>query len=277
MTSTYGVRELYGGAMTVELPVDLIDSSDIRQIPDHQEVFLSPTTLTSVIFEIDDYVPANVSQPSPSPGPTTTTSTTTAPDGTTTTTTTTAVTQTIVNGTAAAPQRSREELDAEAAKVHFTDVISPPDTLASPLPNPQPVQMADPSLAGHPAYMLAGNINSHEIARQPTTTTPSLPTAGSTSSSSPSATSSSSSSAQHLTSLVHQFLLLIRLPSYSTDVCVRINVPVKEFVEAGQRLGSSSDSPATQAMILDEVTHARDVFAHIVRSLTIRDFSLFNA
>ncbi|KIW28571.1 uncharacterized protein PV07_08225 [Cladophialophora immunda] len=271
--TTYGTRELYGGAITVELPVELIDSSDIRQIPDHQEVFLSPTTLTSIIFEINDYVrPGGAANPSPSPGPTTTTSTTTAPDGTTTTTTTTAVSQTIVNGRAAAatsqtPQGG-EELDAEAAKYHFTDVISPPDTLASPLPNPQPVQMVDPSLAGYPAYMLAGNINSHEMAARRTT----APAPSSQQQSQP---------RPDPTSLVHQLALLVRLPPYNADVCVRVNVPVKEFVEAGQRMGSASSagggSSGTEAMIAQEVGHARDILARIVGTLAVRDWSLFNA
>jgi hypothetical protein len=49
-------KELYGGAMKVELPKDFIDASDLRQVPDHQEVFLSPKTLTSLIFEINEYV-----------------------------------------------------------------------------------------------------------------------------------------------------------------------------------------------------------------------------
>jgi hypothetical protein len=49
-------KELYGGAMAVALPKPYVDASDLRQIPDHQEVFLSHETLTSVIFEINQYV-----------------------------------------------------------------------------------------------------------------------------------------------------------------------------------------------------------------------------
>jgi Ran-interacting Mog1 protein len=49
-------KELYGGAMTAELPKDFIDASDLRQVPDHQEVFLSPRNLTSLIFETNQYV-----------------------------------------------------------------------------------------------------------------------------------------------------------------------------------------------------------------------------
>lgn len=54
--TTFATHELYGGAMTVSLPTTYIDASDIRQIPDHQEVFLSNKTLTSLIFEINEYV-----------------------------------------------------------------------------------------------------------------------------------------------------------------------------------------------------------------------------
>ncbi|KIW89006.1 uncharacterized protein Z519_10491 [Cladophialophora bantiana CBS 173.52] len=264
MAAMYGVRELYGGALTVELPVELIDSSDIRQIPDHQEVFLSPTTLTSIIFEINNYVGPSITDPRASSAPTTTTSTTTLPDGTITTTTTTAVSQTI-NGTVQPPMA---ELDAEAAKYHFTDVISPPDTLASPLPNPQPVRMVDASLASYPAYMLAGNINSFETSR----TAQQSPNGGRQIS--PSAIASQQQ--PQLSSLVHQLALLIRLQPYSTDLCVRINVPVKEFIEAGQRTGST-DSGATEAMIAQEVGYARDILTRIVETLAVRDWRLFNA
>ncbi|KPI44540.1 uncharacterized protein AB675_8597 [Cyphellophora attinorum] len=55
MTS-FATHDLYGGAITVDLPTTYIDASDIRQIPDHQEVFLSNKTLTSLIFEINEYV-----------------------------------------------------------------------------------------------------------------------------------------------------------------------------------------------------------------------------
>jgi hypothetical protein len=56
MMTTFESRELYGGAITASLPSTYIDASDIRQIPDHQEVFLSNKTLSSLIFEINEYV-----------------------------------------------------------------------------------------------------------------------------------------------------------------------------------------------------------------------------
>ncbi|KAL4251637.1 MOG1 family protein [Abortiporus biennis] len=45
-------RQLFGGAITVLLPTDLIDASDLRQIPDTQEVFLYPHSGVSIIVEV---------------------------------------------------------------------------------------------------------------------------------------------------------------------------------------------------------------------------------
>lgn len=47
-----GSRDLFGGALTTTLPSDLIDASDLRQIPDTQEVFLFHDSDVSIIFEI---------------------------------------------------------------------------------------------------------------------------------------------------------------------------------------------------------------------------------
>jgi len=44
--------ELFGGAIVVKLPIRFIDASEIRQVPDNQEVFLSPDSAISIIIEI---------------------------------------------------------------------------------------------------------------------------------------------------------------------------------------------------------------------------------
>ncbi|KAK0210557.1 hypothetical protein DFS33DRAFT_301213 [Desarmillaria ectypa] len=46
------VRELFGGAITAITPGNLIDASDIRQVPDTQEVFIYPDSSVSIIVEI---------------------------------------------------------------------------------------------------------------------------------------------------------------------------------------------------------------------------------
>lgn len=68
-------KELFGGAITVTLPTQLIDAScvlsiprrnsdlksnfsDFRQVPDTQEVFVSPTSSISIIVEVLESVAA---------------------------------------------------------------------------------------------------------------------------------------------------------------------------------------------------------------------------
>ncbi|KAF2758262.1 Mog1p/PsbP-like protein [Pseudovirgaria hyperparasitica] len=54
--ATYSKTDLYGGAITADLPSTYVDVSSFRQVPDHQEVYVDKDGLTSVIFEILNYV-----------------------------------------------------------------------------------------------------------------------------------------------------------------------------------------------------------------------------
>ncbi|KGG50833.1 hypothetical protein DI09_53p50 [Mitosporidium daphniae] len=47
-------KKLFGGALQVALPSGFIDASQFRQIPDHQEVYLSQDSETSIIVELLD-------------------------------------------------------------------------------------------------------------------------------------------------------------------------------------------------------------------------------
>lgn len=49
-------RPLFGGYMSIELPEDAQDVSDVREIPDNQEVFTHSITDQSIIIEILEYV-----------------------------------------------------------------------------------------------------------------------------------------------------------------------------------------------------------------------------
>ncbi|KAL4892623.1 hypothetical protein BDV59DRAFT_179320 [Aspergillus ambiguus] len=49
-------QPFYGGAIKGVIPQGWIDGSSLREVPDHQELFLSPTTLSSQIFEINQRV-----------------------------------------------------------------------------------------------------------------------------------------------------------------------------------------------------------------------------
>jgi len=46
------LRELYGGAITTRVPSNFFDSSEIRQVPDNQEVFLDRQSDDSIVFDI---------------------------------------------------------------------------------------------------------------------------------------------------------------------------------------------------------------------------------
>ncbi|CAG7903718.1 unnamed protein product [Brassica rapa] len=48
-------RPLFGGAITSAFPQRFQDASNIRQVPDHQEVFVDPSRDESLIFELLDF------------------------------------------------------------------------------------------------------------------------------------------------------------------------------------------------------------------------------
>ncbi|CAK7341229.1 unnamed protein product [Dovyalis caffra] len=50
-------RLLFGGAISSTFPVRFQDVSNIRQVPDHQEVFVDPSRDESLIFELLDLKP----------------------------------------------------------------------------------------------------------------------------------------------------------------------------------------------------------------------------
>jgi hypothetical protein len=52
----YALQQLYGGAIQCHLPHGLVDVSDLRQVPDTQEVFISKTTDVSYIFDVTQAV-----------------------------------------------------------------------------------------------------------------------------------------------------------------------------------------------------------------------------
>jgi hypothetical protein len=196
MSSSFGTRELYGGAITTEIPTTMIDASDIRQIPDHQEVFLSNTTLTSLIFEINQLV----KQPDPS-----------------------------------------------ALYFHFTDVIAPPDSLEGELDAPTKLTLAKDSLKDFPAYLVYGTIVTPEIDKKATS---SLPIEW-------------QQTPQTNNSLTKCYQLVIRMEKYDTDLCIRLNVPLKELVEKEQAEA-------------EEVV-AKAIIDQLVATLDIQSFALFGS
>ncbi|APA14118.1 hypothetical protein SS1G_11041 [Sclerotinia sclerotiorum 1980 UF-70] len=61
--TTYTSTPLFGGALIVDLPSTFADVSTIRQVPDHQEVYLDKDGFTSIIFDITERVGTAGSSP----------------------------------------------------------------------------------------------------------------------------------------------------------------------------------------------------------------------
>ncbi|KAL1898648.1 hypothetical protein Cpir12675_001852 [Ceratocystis pirilliformis] len=61
--ANYKSTPLYGGAIVVDLPQLYIDVSNIRTVPDHQEVFIDSNGLTSIVFEINERIGGPGSNP----------------------------------------------------------------------------------------------------------------------------------------------------------------------------------------------------------------------
>ncbi|RMZ77334.1 hypothetical protein DV737_g4363, partial [Chaetothyriales sp. CBS 132003] len=191
----FSTRELYGGAITSELPRDYIDASSVRQVPDHQEVYLSPKQLTSLIFEINQYVAAGN--------------------------------------------------DADAVQLHFNDVIAQPDHLDGQASAPRLISLARASVKGFPAYIIQGTIVSPEIDKS--------------ASALPVEWQQNPKTKDYFTKVL---VVVVRLAKYGADLCVRINVPLREL------------SPE-QATAEDQ--HASEIIEKIVSTLDVKDFGLFGA
>ncbi|KAL8844538.1 MAG: hypothetical protein Q9205_000030 [Flavoplaca limonia] len=56
MPITFKPIELFGGAITANLPSSYADVSNIREVPDHQEIYLDASGFSSVIVEIAERV-----------------------------------------------------------------------------------------------------------------------------------------------------------------------------------------------------------------------------
>ncbi len=115
------------------------------------------------------------------------------------------------------------------------------------------------SLSGFPTLILAGTIHSVDTRSRPSARgsaqSPSLGQGLAT---------SSSSSSRSLQNIVYQLQLLIRMKNYATDLCVRVNVPMKEIAQ-------------DEGEVAAEVTHAKELLGRVVASLDVRDFGLFGA
>lgn len=208
MSSQVALSKLYGGAIVVALPSDSIDASDLRQIPDHQEVFLSQKTLTSIIFEINEYqASGTVASAGESAGRTAATN---------------------------LPIASSDVpiIDEAAATYHMKDVIAVPDYLSPDGVETVTIKLPQASVTNFPAYCSAATIITPEIDHSAKST---LPVGW-----------QSDPVQKEYQTKTQQ--LLVRMKDYGTDFCVRINVPMKEFKHAQSDAALTELAVADQIM-----------------------------
>jgi Ran-interacting Mog1 protein len=56
--TTYRPTPLFGGALHAQIPSSFIDVSALRQVPDHQEVFVQHDGFASIMFDVLERVDA---------------------------------------------------------------------------------------------------------------------------------------------------------------------------------------------------------------------------
>ncbi|KAI0443050.1 hypothetical protein F4803DRAFT_516662 [Xylaria telfairii] len=61
--ATYQTTPLFGGALVCDLPTKFADVSQLRQVPDNQEVYIDKDGFTSIIVEINERVGGKGSTP----------------------------------------------------------------------------------------------------------------------------------------------------------------------------------------------------------------------
>jgi Ran-interacting Mog1 protein len=189
--SSFSTRALYGGAITTLLPTTLVDSSTLRQVPDHQEVYLSPQSFTSVVFEINEFVSAlTISQQGGG---------------------SCSLMMTAVTEERAGETRSGGDDDAKAALYHLDDLVDAEDTLTI-ISAPQHIQLQTASLSAAPALIVRARLTTTEKELL----APSVL---------PEAYQHNNPELIETTTTIR--LLLVRLPAQATDLCVVINVPWK--------------------------------------------------
>lgn len=212
-------------------------TSNLREIPDHQELFLSPETLSNLIIEINQRVPQE--------------------DALSTFTTLSHQNPTLASG-GDSTTASREILDQAAALYHLHDLCDEGDSLEVITP-PQKVdvpRLTATAPAGTSISAYKGMVRFQNAPKQrgqgPATNGVSAGTK-----------IDGAESGSKMTQLTCHYLL-VRLEAQETDLLVFFNVPHEEFEKAGDAQGLSRE----EALAEETVTA-------MVGGFEIKDWGLF--
>ncbi|KAJ5972084.1 Mog1/PsbP alpha/beta/alpha sandwich [Penicillium vulpinum] len=244
--SQFTEQEFFGGAIRGVVPQGWIDSSTLREVPDHQELWLSPTTLSNLIIEINQRVPAAEAlstfatlnhQPTATPG----------------------------SGSAA--PATAETIDQAAALYHLNDLCDEGDTMQVIVsPTRVDIQLASSAPSAVKAYRgvvsFTTPVRGAGAGRVPASAEGSA--AGIMDSSVLGAHINGDSGGLPQVSKLTCHFLLVRLEAQETDFLVFFNVPHEEFDKNGDPRGLS----------LEEVV-AEETIGALLGRLQICDWGLF--
>jgi Ran-interacting Mog1 protein len=219
-------------------------NSNLREIPDHQELFLSPETLSNLIIEINQ----RVSQA----------------DALSTFTTLSHQHPTLAAGSGSASSATQETVDQAAALHHLHDlcdegdtmeVITPPHRVTLPRLGTSPQGSSINAYRGVASFTTRTNARGERL-REPVGTTESVADAA--------VGGATMNGETGLISKTTCHYLLVRLEAQETDLLVLFNVPHGEFDKNGDARGLSREEAV-----------AEETVAALVQSLEVRDWGLF--
>ncbi|PYH46825.1 Ran GTPase-binding protein MOG1 [Aspergillus saccharolyticus JOP 1030-1] len=239
---TFTEQPLYGGAIQGIVPQGWIDASTLREIPDHQELYLSPTTLSSLIIEVNQFVPNTTAQLTLNSHP-----------------------SLLPAASQSLPDPDQETLNHAATIHHLLDICDPADTLTI-TSAPRRVSLA--KFPGQVAgYIGTATFTSKvEDARGRGKEGQGLQqrVAGGAGDTAAGAAAAGSSGDGALTTTTLCWFLLVRLVEQETDLLVLVNVPQKEFEERGDVEG-----------LRQEEAIGEGVVEELVKRLEVKEWELF--
>ncbi|KAK0516879.1 hypothetical protein JMJ35_000034 [Cladonia borealis] len=193
--------ELFGGAITANIPARFADVSTIRQVPDHQEVYLEANGFTSLTIDLTERVPQFTT-------------------------------------------------DKEALQYHFHDIITEGDT----------AQIAS----------LSENI---QLPKFP----PNTPTLSLTATTHPAPPAPGATLRPHTATHTDIHFTLIRLVEQGTDIIVTLNVPHIPGETEDENNNTGDKEGVVAKRKIEREKHMTEAWEGIVKSLEVRDWSLFGA
>ncbi|GLI75935.1 hypothetical protein PoHVEF18_004201 [Penicillium ochrochloron] len=241
-------QDFFGGAIRGVVPQRWIDGSDLREIPDHQELFLSPETLSTFIIEINQ----RVSQE----------------EALTTFTTFSHQHPTLTTNSGTAAIASPETIDQAAALHHLNDLCDEGDAMQIVIPptrvNPTRLAASAPPGSSVSAYKGVVQFLSTSRRRGGRVHAPVNGTTEAVTDAAVAGAALNGTSGAPPVAKVTCHYVMVRLEAQETDLLVFFNVPHEEFDKNGDARGLSREENV-----------AEETVSALVGHLEIRDWGLF--